>query len=140
MKVTSTLWPLNTFDQHMIVFDFPLLILSIVSTVQPTNFKKSYSWISKKHDQTSINLTNVFDFIGWFSVFLKRSTIPSSTYMFKVSTQNTRKTCQIYSKLTIKIPEWLLVLLFLTWNIFQTLFYDGLGKFVPTQKLHTFWD
>ena len=36
-----------------------------------TNFKKSYSQISeKKQDQTSINLTNVFDFIGWFSNYI----------------------------------------------------------------------
>ena len=28
------------------------------------NFKKSYSQMSKKHDQTAINLTNVFDFVS----------------------------------------------------------------------------
>ena len=32
--------------------------------MEPTNLKKPYSQISGKHDQNSINLTNVFDFIG----------------------------------------------------------------------------
>ena len=31
--------------------------------VEPTHLRKLYSWISEKHDQTSINLTNVFDFV-----------------------------------------------------------------------------
>ena len=48
----------------LIVFLFPVLILSVLLTIEPTNLKKSYSRISEKHDQTSINLTNVFDFIG----------------------------------------------------------------------------
>ena len=38
--------------------------------------------------------------------------------MFKVSKKNTRTTCQIYSKLTIKTPKQRLVLLFLTWISF----------------------
>ena len=33
-------------------------------TIEPTNLKKCYSPISEKHDQTSSNLNNVFDFIG----------------------------------------------------------------------------
>ena len=33
------------------------------STIEPTNFKKSSSRISKEHDQTSINLTCAFDII-----------------------------------------------------------------------------
>ena len=32
--------------------------------IKPTNLKKSYSQIFEKHDQTSINLANVFNFIG----------------------------------------------------------------------------
>ena len=31
--------------------------------------------------------------------------IPASNYMFKVTNGNTRKRCEICSKLTIKIPE-----------------------------------
>ena len=40
------------------------MILSILLTIEPTNLKKSYSRIFEKHEQNSINLTNVFDFIG----------------------------------------------------------------------------
>ena len=48
----------------LIVFLFLALILSILFTIEPTHLTKSYSsQISEKHDQTSINLTNVFDFI-----------------------------------------------------------------------------
>ena len=37
--------------------------LYILFTIKQTNLK-SYSQISEKYDQTVINLTNVFDFIG----------------------------------------------------------------------------
>ena len=47
----------------IVLFFFFVLILSILFTIKPTNFKKSYSWICKKHDQPSINLTNVFDLL-----------------------------------------------------------------------------
>ena len=30
---------------------------------------------------------------------------PGNIYLFKVNRRNTRKTCEIYSKLTIKTPE-----------------------------------
>ena len=30
---------------------------------------------------------------------------PANIYLFKVNNRNTRKRCEIYSKLTIKIPE-----------------------------------
>ena len=39
---------------------------------------------------------------------------PANIYLFKVDNRNTRKRCEICSKLTIKIPEWL------TLNIFHT--------------------
>ena len=57
--VISTPWTLNYGDY----VPFFILILSMLFTIEPTNFKKSYSGISKKHDQTSINLTNIFNFI-----------------------------------------------------------------------------
>ena len=47
----------------LIFFLFRELIISTLSTIEPTNFKKSYSLISEEHDQT-INLTNAFYFIG----------------------------------------------------------------------------
>ena len=40
-----------------LVFFFLVFILSILFTIEPTNLKN----LSKKHDQNSINLTNVFD-------------------------------------------------------------------------------
>ena len=43
-----------------------VLILPILFTVEPTNLTKSYSQICEKHYQTSINVANVFDFIGSF--------------------------------------------------------------------------
>ena len=46
-------------------FFFLILIFSILFTIEPTNLKNSYSQISEKHDQ--INLTSIFDFIGYFS-------------------------------------------------------------------------
>ena len=47
----------------LFVFLFLVLILSITD---PTNLRKYYYWISEKHDETFINLTNVFDFICSF--------------------------------------------------------------------------
>ena len=63
MKVILMLWTL------LIVLLFLVLILSILFAIKSTNLKKSSS-ICKKHDQTSINLTNVFDFIGKFSNYV----------------------------------------------------------------------
>ena len=65
-KVISTLWTLNYDD----CVPFLVLILSILFTIKATNLWKPYSWISKKHDQTSINLTDVFNFKGWFSNYV----------------------------------------------------------------------
>ena len=47
-----------------------VLILPILFTVEPTNLTKSFSQICEKHDQTSINVANVFDFIGQFSNYV----------------------------------------------------------------------
>ena len=41
----------------LIVFLFVVLILSLLSTIEPTNSEKSCSRISEKYDQISINLT-----------------------------------------------------------------------------------
>ena len=53
---------------------------------------------------------------------LRQQNNSSAIYMFKVSKKNTR-TCQMYSKWTIKTPEQCLVLLLLTLKIFHFLFY-----------------
>ena len=49
-----------------IAFLFLVLILSMF-TMEPAKLKKSYSRISEKREHTSINLTDVFGFIGQFS-------------------------------------------------------------------------
>ena len=38
-------------------------ILSILFTIEQSNFQKCYTRISEKQDQTSTNLTNVLNFI-----------------------------------------------------------------------------
>ena len=47
---------------------------------------------------------------------------PVGIYLLKVNKRNTRARCEICSKLTIKMPERVLVSLLLTLNIFHTLF------------------
>ena len=49
----NMLWTLNSGDRVPLF----VLILCILLTIEPTNFKKSYSQISEKHDQTFIDLT-----------------------------------------------------------------------------------
>ena len=53
---------------------------------------------------------------------------PANIYLFKSNNRNTRKNCQICSKLTIKTPErrhWRRsVFLLLTSKTFQTFFFD----------------
>ena len=73
----------------IIVFLLFILILFILFAIELTKVKKSYSQISKKHDQISIPLYNVFDFtniiglfstcvgfeeIKWFCAFTKDTT------------------------------------------------------------------
>ena len=48
--------------------------------------------------------------------------LPADIYLVKVNSRNTRTRCEICSTLAIKIPEWYLVSLLLTLNIFHTLF------------------
>ena len=60
MKAILSFWTPNYVDS----ISFLLLILSIFFIIEPNNFKKPYSVISEKHDQSSINWTNVFNFIG----------------------------------------------------------------------------
>ena len=53
-------------------------------------------------------------------------TFPANIYVLKVNNRNTRKRCEICSKLTIKTPEnvidVVLLFLLLTWNMFRTFF------------------
>ena len=46
------------------------MILSILFTIDSTNFKNSYLRISEKIEPDATNLTNAFDFIGLFSYYV----------------------------------------------------------------------
>ena len=68
---------------------------------------------------------------NWFQIsfcFLKKlykqvlRPYPANIYLFKASNRNTRKRCEICSKLTLKTPERRYWLLLLTLNIFHTFF------------------
>ena len=61
IKVILTLWTLNSGDRIPLFY----WLFWILLTMDPANFKKSYSRLSEKHDQSSINLTNILlNFIG----------------------------------------------------------------------------
>ena len=45
---------------------------------------------------------------------MQEKTFPAGNYMFKVNNRNTRTRCEMYSKLTIKIPERRLLRLLMT--------------------------
>ena len=72
MKLSMDLWRLNNMNVILLFLNTELLIvflslalaLSAMFTIKPINLKKSYFRISKKRDQPSINLANVFNFIG----------------------------------------------------------------------------
>ena len=81
----------------VIVFLFLVLVLSILLAIEPNNFKKSYSWICEKDEQTSINLTNVFDFIG---LCLNYGVFDMCLYYIYYA--------KIYSKATLNVNELIL--------------------------------
>ena len=59
MKVILIFWTLNYVD----CVPFSCNTFHIVHN-WVNNFKISCTWISEKHDQTSINVANAFEFIG----------------------------------------------------------------------------
>ena len=83
MIVISKLWTLNYVD----CVPFSYMILSILLTIELTYFEKSFSWICKKHDQTSINLIDVFDFIDSFLNYLAFNEIKWLCAFNKYTTQ-----------------------------------------------------
>ena len=53
---------------------------------------------------------------------MQEKTFPAGNYMFKVNNRNTRTRCEMYSKLTIKIPErclWRLLMAFVSIVYFE---------------------
>ena len=76
MKVILTLSTLNYFDcVHLFFFFFLYLFFPYFHV----SILLAYSQISKEHDQTCINLTNVFDIIGRFSSY--DAFVGSNNYM-----------------------------------------------------------
>ena len=57
-------------------------------SIDLTNLEKSYSRISEKHDQTSINFTSVFNITGQFSNFVGFDEIKWLWIFTKYTTQN----------------------------------------------------
>ena len=55
IKVILTVWTLNSGDRVPLFY----WLFWVLLTMDPTNLKKSYSRLSEKHDQSSINLINI---------------------------------------------------------------------------------
>ena len=51
--------------------------------------------------RSSVLFNNVFKAVTWKGFHL----YPANVYLFKVNNRNTRKRCEVRSKLTIKTPE-----------------------------------
>ena len=71
-----------------ILFLLLVLILSTLSTIEPTNFKKSYSRISEKHDQTSMHLTLYANFRILLCLMKSNGCVPLRYILHKSSKQN----------------------------------------------------
>ena len=95
LEIILTLWTLNYVD--CVSFS----CISIFLLIEPTNLKKSYSRISEKHLQTSISLTDVFDFIGCFSNYVAFKEI-------KWLCVFTKFTAKKYNKATIYVNKLIL--------------------------------
>ena len=76
-----------------------------------TTFKaahKQYIYVREQKTQTCILQPYIWHaFWGISKHFQKKKYIdPASNYMLNVNSRNTRKRCEMCSRLTIKIPEW----------------------------------
>ena len=82
---------LNTLNTELWwLYAFFVLILSIFSiwfTIERANFRKSCSWILEKHYQTSINLTDAFNFTVEFSNYVGFHEIKGFCAFTKYTTQ-----------------------------------------------------
>ena len=63
INASSKFQQFESYNTELCYVLFFVMILSILFKIKPINLKKSYSHISKKQEQVSINLTNAFDFI-----------------------------------------------------------------------------
>ena len=89
------LWMMNDGDYEWWLY--------VLRNTKATSAIKQQVQFMKKLSNTEVELKK--------PLLIKRSMLPiwyhwsASNYMFKVNTRNTRTRCEIYSKLTIKIPE-----------------------------------
>ena len=92
-----------------------------VSEMQPISFDNFNVGVSFS---LFLSFFPMFYFFSFFKInFCHFLSNPVGICMFKVNSINTRTSCEICSKLTIKTPDTVvLVSLLLTLNIFQTLF------------------
>ena len=90
------------------------------------SYNESRNWLSDLKAITPLLMILVR------KIFTDTITNPVGNYMFKVNNRNTRRRCEIYSKLTIKIPERRLFLC--TRPCFQTIF-----LFLMTVITCNFW-
>ena len=82
-----------------------------------------------------LHITNVHCYFKWWLWVPMRWSLPVNIYLFKDNNGNTRKRCEICSKLIIKTYEqrhWrdvVLLSLLLTLNIYHTLFYVSISYY-----------
>ena len=70
------------------------------------NFKASASFIQPFKDDGMMTIHQFLNsYCCCFTLITLKSNNPAGSYMFKVNNRNTRTRCEIYSRLTIKIPE-----------------------------------
>ena len=82
-----------------------------------------------------LHITNVHCYFTWWLWVAMRWSLPVNIYLFKDNNGNTRKRCEICSKLIIKAYEqrhWrdvVLLSLLLTLNIYHTFFYVSISYY-----------
>ena len=82
----------------------PTLLLK--NTLHPNHkCKSNVHKTFKRHPERLLNVLCTFNRILCLSCVTNATMSPSGIYLLKVNNRNTRKRCEICSKLTIKIPE-----------------------------------
>ena len=105
----KTQWTYQWICEHWTMCSTELCLLCSFfcidsSIIESASFKKIHSRISKKHDQTSTNLSNIFDFIGYASNCVAFDEIEWLCAFTKYTTQKTYNKDSIYLKELILTP------------------------------------
>ena len=89
----------------LVIYDYFIHIISIFQLIYATTFSDiSLSVVYFKFEKVTVKgLHNQKKVLS--AIAIKINDIPAGNYMFKVNNRNTRTRCEIWSKLTIKIPE-----------------------------------